>query len=114
METAEFARDYGVFEQCHEKIFNSYFLKGKDIEAEETLLEIVRELKLEPEELRQKWKDQTYFKVIKDSIHELHSVGITGVPTFFIGNEKQRIVVGVHPQADIEKVIQKAQADLGN
>ena len=64
--------------------------------------------------MKQKWNEQTYFKIIKDSIRELHLVGITDVPTFFIGNEKQRIVVGVHPQADLEKVIQKAKADLGN
>jgi len=114
LETAEFAREKGVFDECHERIFNAYFLEGKDIENENILIEILSDLGLDSEELKQKWKDQTYFKVIKDSIRELHSAGITGVPTFFIGNEKQRIVVGVHPQADIEKVIQKAQDDLGN
>ncbi len=114
LETAEFAREKGIFKECHERIFNAYFLEGKDIENEETLIEIVSDLGLDPEELKQKWKDQKYFEIIKDSIRELHSVGITGVPTFFIGNEKQRIVVGVHPQADLEKVIRKAQVDLGN
>jgi hypothetical protein len=34
------------------------------------------------------------------------------VPTFLIGNENQRILVGLHPQATIEKVILKAQYDL--
>lgn len=111
LETAEFAREKGVFEECHERIFNAYFLEGKDIENEDILIEIVSDLGLDPEDLKQKWKDRTYFQLIKDSIRELHSVGIMGVPTFFIGNKKQRIVVGVHPQADIEKVIQKALAD---
>ena len=114
LETAEFAREYGVFDECHEHIFNAYFLDGKDIENEKTLLEIVSELGLDPEELKQKWKDETYFKIIVESIRELHSVGITAVPAFFIGNKKQRIVVGVHPQEDLEKVIRKAQADLDN
>ena len=114
LETAEFARVHQVFDECHERIFNAYFLEGKDIENEDNLLEIVRDLGLDPEDLKQKWKEQTYFKIIKDSIRELHSVGITGVPTFFIGNKKQRIVVGVHPQEQIEKVIQKAQDDLMN
>lgn len=114
LETAEFARENGVFAECHERIFNAYFLDSKDIENEKTLLEIVSELGLDPEELKQNWKDETYFKIIVESIRELHSVGITAVPAFFIGNKKQRIVVGVHPQEDLEKVIRKAQADLGN
>ncbi|NVM52360.1 MAG: DsbA family protein [Candidatus Helarchaeota archaeon] len=112
LETAEFAREYSVFNECHNRIFNAYFLEGKDIENEKTLLEIVKELKLDLEELKQKWKEETYYNAIKNSIRELHSVGITAVPAFFIGNEKQRIMVGVHPQEQLEKVILKAQAEM--
>jgi predicted DsbA family dithiol-disulfide isomerase len=113
LETAEFARDHNKFDECHNRIFSAFFLEGKDIEHEDTLLQIIQDLGLKPEDLKQKWKDETYYKIIRDSIRELHSVGITAVPAFFIGNEKQRVVVGVHPQEQLEKVIQKAQADLG-
>ena len=113
LETAEFAREYDKFDECHDWIFSAFFLEGKDIEKESTLLELVENLGLNSEELKAKWKEGIYFKTIKDSIRELHSVGITAVPAFFIGNEKQRIVVGAHPQEKLEKVIQKAQADLG-
>ncbi len=114
LETAEFAREYSVFNKCHERIFNAYFLEGKDIEKEETLIEIIVDLDLDPEELKEKWKEETYYPIIKNSIRELHSVGITAVPAFFIGNRMQRIVVGVHPQNQLEKVILRAREDLGD
>ena len=113
LETAEFAREYGKFDDCHNQIFNAYFLEGKDIEKEETLLKIITQLGLNPEVLKQKWREEIYHHLILESIHELHSAGITAVPTFFIGNDEPRIVVSVHPQEKIEKVIFKAQADLG-
>ncbi|MHA1129541.1 MAG: DsbA family oxidoreductase [Candidatus Helarchaeota archaeon] len=112
LETAEFAREYGIFDECHNRIFQAYFLEGKDIEQEEILIEIIRDLNLNPNELKQKWHEEIYYKIIRDSIRELHSVGITSVPTFFIGNNKQHILVGVHPQEQIEKIITKAEADL--
>ncbi len=113
LEMAEFAREHGAFEECHNRIFSAYFLEGKDIEHENTLFEIITALNLDPKELKQKWTDESYVPIIRDSIRELHSVGITAVPAFFIGNEKQRIVVGAHPQEQLEKVILKARADLG-
>ncbi len=113
LETAEFAREHGKYDACHDRIFKAFFRDGKDIEKQEPLLEIIRDLGLNPEELKAKWQDESYYKIIRDSIRELHSVGITAVPAFFIGNERQRVVVGVHPQEQLEKVIRKAQADLG-
>ena len=112
LETAEFARAEGKFDSCHNLIFHAYFLEGKDIEKEETLLNIIQQLNLEPDQLKKSWKAETYLEIIKSSIRELHSLGSTAVPTFIIGNENQRILVGLHPQATIEKVILKAQADL--
>jgi predicted DsbA family dithiol-disulfide isomerase len=112
LETAEFARDFGVFDACHDLIFHAYFLEGKNIEEDETLLDIIRNLKLDPDQLKQSWKNETYLEVIKASIRELHSVGSSAVPTFLIGNKRQRILVGLHPQTTIENVILKAEADL--
>jgi predicted DsbA family dithiol-disulfide isomerase len=112
LETAEFAREQGKFDSCHDLIFRAYFLEGKDIEKEETLLNIIQKLNLKPDALREGWKSGTYWEVIKESIRELHSLGSTAVPTFLIGNEEPRILVGLHPQATIEKVILKAQDDI--
>ncbi len=111
LEMAEFAREHGKFDTCHDLIFRAYFLEGKDIEAEETLLDIIQKLNLKPDELKENWKAETYLGVIKASIRELHSIGSTAVPTFLIGDKNQRILVGLHPQAAIEKVILKAQMD---
>ena len=112
LETAEFAREHGKFESCHDLIFRAYFLEGKDIEKEATLLDIIQQLNLNPDQLKESWKAETYLEVIKASIRELHSLGSTAVPTFLIGNENQRILVGLHSQATIEKVILKAEMDL--
>ncbi len=112
LETAEFAREYNKFDECHNLIFHAYFLEGKNIEDQTVLLKIIDDLGLSTDELKQKWKEEIYYPIIRASIRELHSVGITAVPAFFIGNETQRILVGVHPQEQLENVIQKAQLDL--
>lgn len=112
LETAEYARARGLFEVCHERIFNAYFLEGKDIEAEGVLLQIIKDLGLDPRELKHAWNEETFYQIIKDSTHELNSIGITEVPTFIIGNEKQRILIGVHSQEHLEKVIKNARNDL--
>ncbi|MHA1267777.1 MAG: DsbA family oxidoreductase [Candidatus Helarchaeota archaeon] len=112
LEMAEFARDYGKFKEVHERIFNAYFLEGQNIEAKSTLLNLINDLGLDIEKLKQSWQDERYYQRIQQSIKELHSVGITGVPTFFIGNKTQRILVGVHSQERLEQIIQKAQNDL--
>lgn len=111
LETAEFARDHGKFDLCHELIYHAYFLEGKNIEEEETLLEIVGAINLEPVALKASWKAETYLKVIETSIQELYSLGSTGVPTFLIGNENPRMLVGFQPQAVIEKTILKVKKD---
>jgi predicted DsbA family dithiol-disulfide isomerase len=111
-ETAEFAREQGLFDECHDRIFAAYFLEGKNIEEEKILLKIIQELNLDPDQLKQKWKDQSYLELIMDSIRELHSAGISAVPAFFIGNEEQKVLVGVHPQETLEKIIQEIQAQL--
>ncbi len=108
LETSEFARKFNKFEECHERIFNSYFLEEKNIEKEETLFEIIEELGLNSDELKVAWNNNSLFEIIKKSIHELHSFGITGVPAFFIGNKKQRIIVGAQPQEFFEKIIMKS------
>ncbi|HUX98975.1 MAG TPA: DsbA family protein [Candidatus Deferrimicrobium sp.] len=111
-ETAEFAREQGVFDECHDRIFAAYFLEGKNIEEENTLIEIIKDLNLDAEQLRRKWMEDTYLETILNSIRELHSVGIAAVPAFFIGNEEQKIVVGVRSQETLEKIIQKVQSQL--
>lgn len=107
--TAEFTRDNNMFDACHDMIFKAYFLDGKDIAKDDTLVEIIKKLGLNEEKLRKSLKNETYLKNITDSIRELHSYGITGVPAFFIG-EEPRIIIGAQPQELFEKVIKKAIA----
>lgn len=112
LKTSEFARKYNKFEECHERIFNAYFLEGKNIDKDEVLLQIIEEIGLNPDELKDAWKDKALLREIRKSIRELHSVGITGVPAFFIGNDEPRIVIGTQPQELLEKVIKKAEEEM--
>lgn len=111
LQTAEFAREHGKFDEAHELLFKAYFLESKNIEKEKVLLDIIQKVGLDPEELKDAWEDGRYLKEIKDSIEVLHDLGITGVPTFFIGSKNPRIIIGAYPQEKIEKVIRLAQAE---
>ena len=108
--TSEFARAHGRFDACHDMIFNAYFLEGKDIAKVTILLDIIKKLDLNEAKFKESLKNEAYSKYITNSIRELHSYGITGVPAFFIG-EDPLIVIGAQPQELLEKVIKKIITD---
>ena len=107
---SEFAKEHGKFDECHDMIFNAYFLEGKDMANDATLIEIINKLSLNEEDLKKSLKNEAYLKNITNSIRELHSYGITGVPAFFIGVDP-KIIIGAQPQELLEKVINKVIAD---
>ncbi|MBI2954984.1 MAG: DsbA family protein [Chloroflexi bacterium] len=94
LEAAEFAREHGGFAALHRRIFEAYFQDGKNIGDVEVLVGLAGEAGLDEGELRQALAERRYRVQLEQVTHEAAGLGISGTPTFVIGN---RLVVGAQP-----------------
>ena len=97
-----FARGKGHFEAFHEAIFRANFEEGKNIGDLPTLLDIAKEVGLDPQELKQYLEDESNLQKVDRSSKEAQERGITGVPTFIING---KAVVGAQTIEVIQEFI---------
>lgn len=86
LEAAEFARERGRHEAFHAAVFRAYFQEGRDIGDWAVLVEIAEEAGLDGEAMPQAVERGAYRAAVEAQIREAHQLGITGVPTFFLGD----------------------------
>jgi len=106
LEAAEYAREQGKHEAFHDAVFRAYFAEGKDIGNWAVLQEVAEAVDLDGEAMRKAVERGTYRATVDAQIHEARRLGITGVPTYILGN---LAVVGAQPY----EVFQQAMARLG-
>lgn len=91
LEASEYAREKGKFAEMHTRLFEAYFLEGRNIGERQTILEIGRETGLNERELGNHLVNHTYFPRLQKARRLGQEYGVKGLPTFiFPGN--QRIV----------------------
>ena len=94
-------------EAFHDAMFRAYFVDARNISDNAVLLEIVKEVGLPVDAAREVIEKRT-FKAAVDADWKLsREYGITGVPTFVIGN---RGVVGAQPYEVLEQLVKEARS----
>ncbi len=106
LEAAEYARAQGKHEAFHKAVFQAYFVEGQDIGDWAVLQQVAETVDLEAAEMRQAVEQGRYRAAVDAQIDEAHRLGITGVPTYILGN---LAVVGAQPY----EVFRRAMARLG-
>ena len=101
LQVAEFAKENGKFKEYHEAVFRAYWQEGKDIGHNEQLFSLAVQVGLDIEELESYLESGKAADQLSHHLQEVRDYGISGVPTFVIGN---KIVVGAHPYEVLEKV----------
>ena len=104
---SEYARKEGKFDQFHVLVLDAFWKEGKDIGNLSLLLDLAESIELNKEEILVYIKSDEPAKKLREALEKLGGFGISGVPTFLIGD---RIVVGAQPYEEFEKVIKKAMA----
>ena len=99
---AEFARDRGKLDEVRALGMDAYWRHGKDLEDDATLREIAVTAGLDPDEAIAATRDPAYLDRIDARRREAQEIGITGIPTFVIGN---RGVVGCQPYEVLEQFV---------
>ena len=104
---SEFARKKGKFDEFHLLVLEAFWKEGKNIGDLSILLDLAVSIGLNKEEILAYIETDEPANKLKEALESLGGFGISGVPTFLIGDE---IVVGAQPYEVFEKVIKNAMA----
>jgi predicted DsbA family dithiol-disulfide isomerase len=103
LQAAEFSREHGKFELFHAALFAAYFSHGLDIGNIDVLKQVGQDAGLDIEAMAHELHCGKYLPKLAEAQEESVRLGVTGVPTFFIGDKK--CVVGAQPLDVFRKVL---------
>jgi predicted DsbA family dithiol-disulfide isomerase len=103
------AKKHGLGVEAEEQLFNAYFTDGKNIDDQDTLVELGAALGLDANEVKQTLESNAYADEVKRDIAQAQYLGIQGVP-FFVLNNKYA-VSGAQAVSVFEQTFQKAFDD---
>lgn len=110
LELTEFAREKGKFRKVHEDIFKAYWQDGRDIGDRGVLFEIAGSEGLDIDELEEYLESGRGKERLEECFREAEGHGVTGVPTFIIGEKK---IVGVQPYDVFRRAVREAMEAEG-
>ena len=89
-ELAKWAESKGKGDPFHEAVFRSYFVDGKNIGKVDELVALAKSIGLPEKEARSVLESRTFKEAVDADWSRSRALGITGVPTFVVG---QRAIV---------------------
>jgi predicted DsbA family dithiol-disulfide isomerase len=101
-ELAKWAESKGQADPYHEAIFRAYFVDGKNIGKADELVRIAGSVGLPTKETKSILHSRTFRAAVDVDWDRSRILGITGVPTFVIGQEG---VVGFQPYEALEQFV---------
>lgn len=87
---AEAAKDDGAatFYPLHRRLFEAYFVEGRDLGDRDTLAALAREAGVPDTTRERAWSDGSYEHRLQKNLAAARKAGITGTPTFLIGDRR--------------------------
>ena len=101
----EFARESGRDEALEERIYRAYFNEGVNIGDAQTVARLAAEAGLDAGEVADAIKSPKYEMRLKNNSLTAHQRGVSGVPTFFIGEFP---LVGAQSPAATRAILKRA------
>jgi predicted DsbA family dithiol-disulfide isomerase len=92
-------------EAIHDAMFRAYFVDARNIGDPEVLVEIAKSVGLPPDQAREVIDKRTHRDAVDADWEKSRRYGVTGVPTFVIGNQG---VVGAQPYEVLEQLVKQA------
>ena len=102
---AELARERGLFDAMHARLFDAYWAEAQDIGDPDVLRALAADVGLDGAD--EILESDAYRDVVHQSTAEAHGAGVTGVPAFVL--DRRLLVLGAHPRETFER----AFAQLG-
>ena len=92
-------------EAIHEALFRAYFVDGKNIGDPDILVSIAESVGLDAQRAREVIEKRTHKAVVDADWEKSRGYGVTGVPTFVMGDQA---VVGAQPYEALEELVKTA------
>jgi predicted DsbA family dithiol-disulfide isomerase len=105
---AELARERGLFDALHPRLFDAYWARGRDIGEEQVLHEEGTAVGLDGDEVIEVLRDRRYLERIEAQTRTAIELGAGGVPAWVID---QRLLV---PGAQPHEVFASALEQVGH
>lgn len=96
--------------EMEERLFAAHFTEGKNIDDEETLVQLGVETGLPEKEIRDMLQSNEFSEAVQNDKYAAHQVGVQGVP-FFVFNNKYA-VSGAQPSEMFLDTLKKAYGEL--
>jgi protein disulfide-isomerase len=91
----QLAKANGLGDAAEEKLFRAYFTEGRDFGDHDTLIQIGKEIGLDPEEIDAALVSDEYAEKVERDIQEAAEIGVQGVPFFVF--DRRYAVSGAQP-----------------
>lgn len=104
-ELGKWAEGAGVGDAYHRAVFQAYFANNSNISDVNTLLSLIERIGLSSIEAKLVLEKRTFKQVVDQDWLRCRQMGITAVPTFFMGN---RILVGAQSYPILERFVTAA------
>ena len=101
-ELAKWAESKGAGDLFHNTVFRAYFVDGKNIGKVEEMVRLAKLIGLPEKEARSVLELRTYKEAVDADWSRSRELGITGVPTFIIGQQE---IVGFQPYEALEQFL---------
>jgi predicted DsbA family dithiol-disulfide isomerase len=102
---AEYAREQGQLDVFRDMAMDAYWQTGDNLEDPHVLQTLASRAGLAPDAALRAMDDLSYLKRIDAIRQEASAKGVTGIPTFFIGQEQ---VVGCQPYETLAQAAERA------
>jgi predicted DsbA family dithiol-disulfide isomerase len=104
---AEYARDQGRLEPWRQLAMDAHWRRGLDLVNDADLRALALEAGLDPDAAIAASRDPDYLGRIDEKRAQAEELGVTGIPTFVIGNQG---VVGCQPYPVLARFVEEAGA----
>lgn len=102
---AEYARDQDRLDAFRERGMDAYWRHGEDLEEESVVGRVAEAAGLDPMAAVAAMTDPEYLARVDAVRRESINAGVTGIPTFFMGDE---VVVGCQPYETLARAVERA------
>jgi predicted DsbA family dithiol-disulfide isomerase len=102
---AELARERGTFNAVHERLFDAYWARGRDIGDERVLIEEGTGAGLDEGEIVDALRDGRYLQLIEEQTRAAIELGAGGVPAWVI--DQRVLVPGAQPHQVFAQVLER-------
>ena len=97
----QLAKTKGIGNEMEEALFRAFFVDGKNIDSEETLIETGVSIGLSENEVKEIFTSDVFVKEVRQDEMKAQSLGINGVP-FFVLNNKYAVSGAQSPETFLD------------